>query len=151
MLSVSVSVRHRCHPTKSPLFPIYTGLQALCWPSTTLDQAIPTYTDQVPASIVIYWPSTIIIHSSFILKSQIWNSHPCKIVFQKWECVFVCVVGWLVCNIFCNFSLVPTFKYWWQRWPQDSSWWCYCAAVRVKLVLKGVTVTVQAQPWETRR
>ena len=29
--SVSQSVRHRCHPTKSPLFPIYTGIQALCW------------------------------------------------------------------------------------------------------------------------
>ena len=28
-------VRHRCHPTKSPLFPIYTGIQALCWPCTT--------------------------------------------------------------------------------------------------------------------
>ena len=33
-LSVSQSVRHRCHPTKSPLFPIYTGIQALCWPNT---------------------------------------------------------------------------------------------------------------------
>ena len=32
---VCVSVRHRCHPTKSPLFPIYTGIQALCWPNTT--------------------------------------------------------------------------------------------------------------------
>ena len=32
--SVSQSVRHRCHPTKSPLFPIYTGIQALCWPNT---------------------------------------------------------------------------------------------------------------------
>ena len=29
-LSVSECVRHRCHPTKSPLFPIYTGIQALC-------------------------------------------------------------------------------------------------------------------------
>ena len=29
-LSVCLSVRHRCHPTKSPLFPIYTGIQALC-------------------------------------------------------------------------------------------------------------------------
>ena len=31
---VSVSewdVRHRCHPTKSPLFPIYTGIKALYW------------------------------------------------------------------------------------------------------------------------
>ena len=28
-------VRHRCHPTKSLLFPIYTGIQALCWPCTT--------------------------------------------------------------------------------------------------------------------
>ena len=28
-------VRHRCHRTKSPLFPIYTGIQALCWPCTT--------------------------------------------------------------------------------------------------------------------
>ena len=28
-------VRHRCHPTKSPHFPIYTGIQALCWPCTT--------------------------------------------------------------------------------------------------------------------
>ena len=28
-------VRHRCHLTKSPLFPIYTGIQALCWPCTT--------------------------------------------------------------------------------------------------------------------
>ena len=28
-------VRHRCHPTKSPLFPIFTGIQALCWPCTT--------------------------------------------------------------------------------------------------------------------
>ena len=34
-LWVSECVRHRCHPTKSPLFPIYTGIQALCWPSTT--------------------------------------------------------------------------------------------------------------------
>ena len=25
-----LSVRHRCHPTKYPLFPIYTGIQALC-------------------------------------------------------------------------------------------------------------------------
>ena len=25
-----LSVRHRCHPTKSPLFPIYTGIRALC-------------------------------------------------------------------------------------------------------------------------
>ena len=33
-LSVSQSVRHRCHPTKSPLFPIYTGIQALYWPNT---------------------------------------------------------------------------------------------------------------------
>ena len=32
---VSECVRHRCHPTKSPLFPIYTGIQALCWPCTT--------------------------------------------------------------------------------------------------------------------
>ena len=31
---VCVSVRHRCHPTKCPLFPIYTGIQALCWPNT---------------------------------------------------------------------------------------------------------------------
>ena len=30
-----LSVRHRCHPTKSPLFTIYTGIQALCWPCTT--------------------------------------------------------------------------------------------------------------------
>ena len=29
-----LSVRHRCHPTKSPLFPIYTGIQALWWPNT---------------------------------------------------------------------------------------------------------------------
>ena len=28
-------VRHWCHPTKYPLFPIYTGIQALCWPCTT--------------------------------------------------------------------------------------------------------------------
>ena len=27
-------MRHRCHPTKSPLFPIYTGIQALYWPNT---------------------------------------------------------------------------------------------------------------------
>ena len=27
-------VRHRCHLTKSPLFPIYTGIQALYWPNT---------------------------------------------------------------------------------------------------------------------
>ena len=27
-------MRHRCHPTKCPLFPIYTGIQALCWPNT---------------------------------------------------------------------------------------------------------------------
>ena len=33
-LSVCLSVRHRCHPTKCPLFPIYTGIQALCWPNT---------------------------------------------------------------------------------------------------------------------
>ena len=33
--SVSQSVRHRCHPTKSLLFPIYKGIQALCWPCTT--------------------------------------------------------------------------------------------------------------------
>ena len=32
---VCQSVRHRCHPTKSPLFTIYTGIQALCWPCTT--------------------------------------------------------------------------------------------------------------------
>ena len=30
-----LSVRHRCHPTKSLLFPIYKGIQALCWPCTT--------------------------------------------------------------------------------------------------------------------
>ena len=29
-----LSVRHRCHPTKSPLFPIYRGIQALCWTNT---------------------------------------------------------------------------------------------------------------------
>ena len=29
-----LSVRHRCHLTKSPLFPIYTGIQALYWPNT---------------------------------------------------------------------------------------------------------------------
>ena len=29
-----LSVRHWCHPTKSPLFPIYTGIQALWWPNT---------------------------------------------------------------------------------------------------------------------
>ena len=28
-------VRHQCHSTKSPLFPIYTGIQALCQPCTT--------------------------------------------------------------------------------------------------------------------
>ena len=28
-------VRHRCHPTKSLLFPIDKGIQALCWPCTT--------------------------------------------------------------------------------------------------------------------
>ena len=33
-LWVSQCVRHRCHPTKSPLFPIYTGIQALCCPNT---------------------------------------------------------------------------------------------------------------------
>ena len=33
-LSVSHSVRHRCHPTKSLLFPIYKGIRALCWPFT---------------------------------------------------------------------------------------------------------------------
>ena len=32
---VCVSVRHRCHLTKSLLFPIYKGIQALCWPCTT--------------------------------------------------------------------------------------------------------------------
>ena len=32
---VCESVWHRCHPTKYPLFPIYTGIQALCWPCTT--------------------------------------------------------------------------------------------------------------------
>jgi hypothetical protein len=40
-------VRHRCHPTKSPLFPIYTGIQALCWPCTTSIKHKATYTDQV--------------------------------------------------------------------------------------------------------
>ena len=30
-----LSVRHRWHLTKYRLFPIYTGIQALCWPCTT--------------------------------------------------------------------------------------------------------------------
>ena len=33
-LPVCLYVRHRCHLTKSPLFPIYTGIQALYWPNT---------------------------------------------------------------------------------------------------------------------
>ena len=33
-------VRHQCHPTKSPLFPIYTGIQALCWPNNTIYKGI---------------------------------------------------------------------------------------------------------------
>ena len=67
-----LSVRHQCHPINSPLFPIYTGKQDLCWPCTTQYQTVPTYTDQVPARIVIYLPSTIRYHLFIIhhLKAQ---------------------------------------------------------------------------------
>ena len=37
-------------------------IRLLCWPCTTWYQAVPTYAHQVPASIVIYWPSTIKYH-----------------------------------------------------------------------------------------
>ena len=41
-------VRYRCHPTKSPLFSIFKGKQALYWPNAIKNQPVPPYTDSVP-------------------------------------------------------------------------------------------------------
>ena len=51
-------VRHRCHPTKSLLFPIYTGIQALCWPNTIYKgiKALFWVTHSILGLVQIYLP-----------------------------------------------------------------------------------------------
>ena len=45
--SVSQSVRHPCHLTKSPLCAIYKGTKALYWPSIINYQLLPPHSDPV--------------------------------------------------------------------------------------------------------
>ena len=52
---VSQSVMHAWHPSKSPLFAIYKGMNVLYWPS------IINYQLLLPHS-VLYWPSTQLHH-----------------------------------------------------------------------------------------
>ena len=53
--SVSQSVRHAWHPSKSPLFAIYKGMNVLYWPSIINYQLLPPHS-------VLYWPSTQLHH-----------------------------------------------------------------------------------------
>ena len=53
--SVSESVRHVWHPSKSPLFARYKGMNVLYWPSIINYQLLPPHS-------VIYWPSTQLHH-----------------------------------------------------------------------------------------
>ena len=63
-LWVSEYVRHRCHPTKSPLFPIYTGIQALWWPNT-----------MYKGIKALFWVTHSILGlvENYLLKSESWN------------------------------------------------------------------------------
>ena len=69
--SVSQSVRHRCHPTKSPLFPIYTGIQALCWPNTIYKgiKALFWVTHSILGLVFFnfLWPVCLIVISTWTL------------------------------------------------------------------------------------
>ena len=51
----SLWVRHAWHPSRSPLFAMYKGINALYWPSITNYQLLPPHS-------VLYWPSTQLHH-----------------------------------------------------------------------------------------
>ena len=50
-----LSVRHAWHPSKSPLFAIYKGMNVLYWPSIINFQLLPPHS-------VLNWPSTQLFH-----------------------------------------------------------------------------------------
>ena len=53
--SVSQSVRHPWHPSRSPLCAVYKGINALYWPSIINYQLLLPYS-------VLFWPSTQLHH-----------------------------------------------------------------------------------------
>ena len=71
-------VRHRCHPTKSPLFPIYTGIQALCWLNTIYKgiKALFWVTHSILGLVLtafkvyVHWPADIVFR---IVVSQLFD------------------------------------------------------------------------------